>query len=268
VFWSKNPKPMLKYLQYLDNNFPNYYFQYTLNDYVKEGLEKKVPPLDARIETFIELSEKIGKEKVVWRFDPLILTNNIKTDDLLEKIEKIGDRLKNHTNKLVFSYADISIYKKVQSNLKKEGILYSEFTVKAMNDIAIGLSKLNKHWGFEIGTCSEKIDLDKYGIIHNKCIDDDLIVKLFNNDFKLLDYLGIKTESMTLFNETTKKKNSKILKDKGQRKLCGCIISKDIGQYNTCPHGCVYCYANTSRQTARINYQRHLDLKMLSDTIT
>ena len=108
VFWSKNPKPMLKNLDWLDQNLPNYYFQYTLNDYDKT-LEEKVPPLNNRIETFIKLSERIGKQKVIWRFDPLILTDKIGVDDLLRKMENIGNQLKNHTNKLVFSYADIKI---------------------------------------------------------------------------------------------------------------------------------------------------------------
>ncbi len=256
VFWSKNPKPLLKHLDWLDQNFPNYYFQYTLNDYDKT-LEEKVPPLNNRIETFIKLSEKIGKEKVIWRFDPLILTDKIGVDELLRKVENIGNQLKKHTNKLVFSYADIKTYKKVQNNLRKAEIKYTEFNEQTMIEIAQGLQELNKNWNFEIGTCAEKINIEKYGIIHNKCIDDDLMIKLFSHDKKLMEFLGYKPEpqQLSMFaSEPMVTYKTKNLKDKGQRELCGCIFSKDIGQYNTCPHLCEYCYANTSKEVAMKNF--------------
>ena len=129
VFWTKNPKPMMKHLDFLDKNVKNYYFQFSLNDYDKEGFEGKVPRLESRIETFKELSNRIGKEKVVWRFDPLLLTNEIDVKELLKRLEKIGDELYKYTNKLVFSFADIGIYKKVESNLNKANIQYIEFTL-------------------------------------------------------------------------------------------------------------------------------------------
>ena len=258
VFWSKNPKPMIKHLNYLNEQNINYYFQYTLNDYAKEGLEAKVGSVDKRIETFIELSEKIGKDKVIWRFDPYILTESSGVDELLRRTEYIGNKLKNYTDKLVFSFADINVYKKVQNNLKRASVPYTEFNERTMNELATGLMELNKNWNFEIGTCAEKIDLDKYGIIHNKCIDDDLMKKLFYNDKKLMKFLGYELKEADLF-DTEKLVPIKIrnLKDKGQRQACGCIMSKDIGQYNTCPHECLYCYANTSVETAKNNYNRH-----------
>ncbi len=259
VFWSKNPKPIMKHLDYLNDNNINYYFQYTLNDYTKEHLEGNVPNLESRIDTFIKLSEKIGKEKVIWRFDPYILTDTTGVDELLKRTEYIGNRLKNYTNKLVFSYADIKTYKKVQNNLRKDSIPYIEFNDRTMNELASGLVELNKKWNFEIGTCAEKINLDKYGIMHNKCIDDDLMKKLFYNDIKLMGFLGYELKKADLFDTEEKLVPLKIrsLKDKGQRIACGCIMSKDIGQYNTCPHGCVYCYANTSKEIAIKNYKTH-----------
>lgn len=259
VFWSKNPKPIIKHLDYLDDNKINYYFQYTLNDYEREHLEGNVPNLESRIDTFIQLSEKIGKNKVIWRFDPYILTETSGVDELLKRTENIGNRLKNYTKKLVFSFADIKTYKKVQNNLIKDSIPYLEFNDRTMNELALGLKELNKNWGFEIGTCAEKIDLDKYGIVHNKCIDDDLMIKLFNHDKKLMDFIGYKPvpTQTYMFNSETTFKQKKNLKDKGQRELCGCIFSKDIGQYNTCPHECVYCYANTSKEIAIKNYKAH-----------
>ena len=269
TFWSKNPKPMIKHLEYLNDTGINYYFQFTLNDYVNEKLEAKVGSVDKRIETFIELSEKVGKEKVIWRFDPYILTETSGVDELLKRTEYIGDKLKTHTSKFVFSFADIKIYNKVQNNLRKDSVSYIEFNERTMNELASGLQELNKNWNFEIGTCAEKIDLNKYGIIHNKCIDDDLMKRLFYNDSKLMDFLGYKFERADLFDTKGKLVSikSKKLKDKGQREMCGCIMSKDIGQYNTCPHECLYCYANTSKEIAQNNYKHHL-ISPKSETIT
>ena len=261
VFWTKNPKPMFKYLDYLDKKMPNYYFQYSLNDYDKEGYEAKVPSVKTRIQIFKELSNRVGKKRVVWRFDPLILTKNINVDELLKRVKHIGDELKNYTNKLVFSFADIATYKKVQNNLKKEQVPYIEFTKESMQEFAKGLFELNKEWGLELGTCSEEIDLERYNIVHNKCIDDDLMIELFSKDKELMDFLGVEIQEPTLFENERKITKKRNLKDKGQREDCGCVMSKDIGQYNTCPHECNYCYANTSKEIARKNYNLHLSNK-------
>ena len=264
VFWSKNPYPMIKHLPFLTKNVKNFYFQYTLNDYVNEGYEAKLPSVDKRIETFIELSKEIGKERVIWRFDPMILTDKIDVNSLLTRIKYIGDKLQHYTNKLIFSFADISIYAKVDSNLKKENIQYQEFTPETMHEFAAGLQELNKNWKLEIGTCAEKIPLEQYEIVHNKCVDDDLMIELFSTDKPLMDFLGhkpvpIQTSMFPNEQATTEIKKDKTtkLKDKGQRELCGCIFSKDIGQYNTCPHECVYCYANTSKEIALKNFKNH-----------
>lgn len=258
VFWSKNPKPIIKHLDFIDTKIKNYYFQFTLNDYVKEKLEPNVPNVQSRIDTFMELSEKIGKSKVIWRFDPLILTDEIGVEDLLKKIDNIGSKLKNHTEKMVFSFADIKLYKKVQNNLRKSSIKYQEFNERLMNEFASGLQKLNEGWKYKIGTCAEKIPLEKYDIIHNKCIDDDLIIKLFSNDKILMDFLGVKIIPGDLFSSDLPSNKRRNLKDKGQREFCGCIFSKDIGEYNTCHHLCEYCYANASKEIAIENWKRHL----------
>lgn len=257
VFWSKNPKPMFKHIDFLDNYVKNYYFQFTLNDYDKEGFEAKIPRLETRINTFIELAKKIGKERVVWRFDPLILTKEINVQELLTRLENIGNQIHLYTNKLVFSFADISIYKKVESNLKKENIEYKEFDPASMIEFAEGLKKLNEKWNIELATCAEKFDLKKYGIIHNKCVDDDLLIELFNQDKQLMNFLGVESNEPTLFEPSESITKTKKLKDNGQREACGCIMSKDIGEYNTCPHECVYCYANTSKEIAFQNYKSH-----------
>jgi DNA repair photolyase len=266
VFWTKNPRPMFKNFSILEDLVPNFYFHYSLNNYDKEGLEGKVPNVDSRIETFIALAERIGKEKVIWRFDPMVLTSKIGVDELLNKAEYIGNNLVGHTQKMVISFGDISIYPRVENNLRKEGIEYIEFTEPLMREVAEGLKKLNQKWGFEIATCSEKIELDKFGITHNKCIDDDLIIKLFQKDKALMDFLGVEFVEPTLFEKGDILRKKMSLKDKGQRETCGCIMSKDIGQYNTCPHECTYCYANTSREMALKNYKKHL-LNPLTESI-
>ena len=259
VFWTKNPRPMFKYLDYLDKNIPNYYFQFSLNDYDKEGYEAKVSSVESRIKTFKELSQRIGKKRVVWRFDPLILTDEINIEELLRRVKRIGDALHNFTEKLVFSFVDIGIYKKVQNNLQKEQVPYIEWTPQLMDEFASKLSELNRSWGLQLGTCSEKIDLEKYNIVHNKCVDDDLMIDLFSEDKELMKFLGVEIAEPSLFETertVTKKRN---LKDKGQREDCGCVMAKDIGQYNTCPHECNYCYANTSKELAKKNYKLHLE---------
>lgn len=257
VFWSKNPKPMLKHLDYLDEKIRNYYFQYTINDYDIEKLEPHLPNVQSRIETFIELSEKIGKGKVIWRFDPLILTDTIGVDELLRKVENIGNQLKDNTEKLVFSFADIQLYKKVKANLRKSSIKYREFYESQMIEFASGLQKLNEGWNFEIGSCAEKIPLEDYGIMHNKCIDDDLIIKLFNDDQILMDFLGVKIFPHNSLTLNARIEKTKYKKDRGQREFCGCIWSKDIGAYNTCTYLCTYCYANASKESVIANYKKN-----------
>jgi hypothetical protein len=212
------------------------------------------------------LSNKIGKDKIIWRFDPLLLTKEIDVNELLKRLENIGDQIYTYTNKLVFSFADISIYKMVESNLRKEGIQYIEFDQQTMIEFAKGLNRLNIKWNLELATCAEKFDLSKFGISHNKCIDDELMFKLFHKDKILMKFLGIEIVEPTLFDPYEQIQKIKFIKDKGQREACGCIMSKDIGQYNTCPHECVYCYANTSKEIAKSNFDKHR-ANPFSDTI-
>ena len=282
IFWSKNPRPLLPYLHILRERNINCYIQYTLNDYEDERLEK-VPLLANRIETFKLLVEQLGKGRVVWRFDPMILTDNISIDDLLRKVQNIGDQLKDYTEKLVFSYADIAIYKKVKRNLEASGIPFHEWNIVQMEEFADKLSAMNRdrEWNFQIATCGEKIDIRKYGIIHNRCIDGDLIVRLAWNDKELMDFMKVKIEEMpapTLFDQPELPDGAILLphnryfisthkKDPGQRQFCECMASKDIGEYNTCPHLCEYCYANTTKRIALENWERHQANKF-ADTIT
>lgn len=266
VFWTKNPRPMMPYLALLQKKGLNFYFQHTLNDYETEKFEPAVPPLKQRIATFLELSERLGKERVIWRFDPLLLAEAISVDELLSKVKRTGDELVRHTDKLVFSFADVFGYPRVKANLIKdsdyftpENIRFSEFTTAKKHEMAAGLQTMLHEWrkinpDFAMATCAEDIDLEPYGIAHNKCIDDDLMIRLFPDDAKLMSFIGY---DQGLFGGDTRTAVQKRqLKDKNQRPSCGCVYSKDVGCYTTCPHFCTYCYANTSREQVRINMER------------
>lgn len=282
VFWSKNPRPLLEHLDELEERGINCYIQYSLNDYEDEKLEKGVRPLAERIETFKLLVEQLGLGSVIWRFDPLMLTDDIDIDKLLKKIENIGDQLKGYTEKLVFSFADISIYKKVKANLVKDGIPYHEWTTEQMEEFASRLVELNKikGWNYKLATCGEKSRFPE--IEPNHCVDDVLMIRRAYNDLKLMAFLKTSIKPMPkqdLFGETEPLPDDAIIldngtyatrgdnKDSGQRKFCGCMKSKDIGQYNTCIHMCEYCYANTSKQIAAMNYKCHKD-NPFGETIT
>ena len=278
VFWSKNPLHLLKHLDKLKsmNGGIGCYIQYTLNDYDKEGLEKGVPPLAERIDTFKRLVDYFGGPgQVIWRHDPLVLTDKIDSNQLLDKIERIGDQLKGYTERLVFSYADIAEYTKVSRNLKNNGINYQEWQSEQMIEFAAKLVEMNrsKVWNYELATCGE---LDHYpGIIHNHCVDDRLIVRFGHKSPEILKLLGAEIVSPmgNLFGTpeipadaikldggryaVIKKKK----RDAGQRPACGCCISKDIGEYDTCPHQCEYCYANTSKEVALKNWEAHKNNK-------
>ncbi len=282
VFWSKNPQPLVKHLDYLKEKNIGCYIQYSLNDYEQEGLEKGVPPLTQRIETFKNLVNILGKGHVIWRFDPLMLTDDIDIGKLLSKIENIGDQLLGYTEKLVFSFADILLYRKVKSNLEKNRIPYHDWTEIQMLEFAERLAELNKKWGYTLATCGEKVDLHQFGIEHNHCVDDALIIRFAHEDKELMDFLKVKIYPMPssdLFGKTESLPSDAIIlpnntyathgdnRDKGQREFCGCIKSKDIGEYNTCAHLCEYCYANTSKEAALANLKRHIANKE-SETIT
>ena len=239
MFWTKNPAPILPYLHELDERGIHYYFQFTVNDYSAENLEPNVPSVEDRIATFRILSHKIGKNRVIWRFDPLILVPGMQPRDLLNRIQGVGKMLKGLTDKLVFSFVDVNAYGRVQVNLVKEtnhftreNVLSTEMTSEQRSEIVQGIVMMREAWKAEgwpitVATCGEECELG-IGIEHNRCFPD--LPRIRKN-----------------------------MKDKGQRKACGCMISKDIGMYNTCRHFCAYCYANTSRACVRRNVQRHSD---------
>ncbi len=279
VFWTKNPRPMLEKipgrdetpLDVVERLRLNYYFQFTMNDYDAERVEPNVPPIEARISTFVELANRIGESKhgndrVIWRFDPLLLTDSLTPRMLLERMERIGDRIVPHTPRLVFSFIDIKAYAKVARNLERAGIRLREFEREEMLEVAAGVAQLVKGWGISAGTCAETSDLP--GIAHNRCVDDRLMTKCFPDDEVLMKFIGAECVQPAFFDHPAVwKEPDKSKKDSGQRASCGCIRSKDIGTYNTCPHLCHYCYANSSNIEAIANWNRH-QVNPYAETIT
>jgi len=231
VFWTKNPKPMIDNLDLLKDY--KYYFQFTLTPY-ESDIEAKLPPKTEIIETFKKLSDIIGPQKVIWRYDPILISNKYNTAYHIDKFEKLVRVLKGYTEKVTISFMDF--YKKITENIKLLGI--TEISTEEKNIIAQNISKIAKNNNFSIDTCAEDIDLSKYGIMHARCIDDRLILKISGN-------------------------NLLVEKDKNQRLECGCVRSVDIGEYNSCSNGCVYCYANHNSNIAEKNIKKHISLSPL-----
>lgn len=236
VFWTKNPRPIMKYLPILDEMGIDFYFQYTLNHYPWD-IEPNVPSLEERADTFKELVEKYGQKRVVWRFDPLmIVEESINVDDLIGRIKKVYHYCGCLSNKLVISFIDIKKYNKVAFNLKKSGV--REPTEEEETEIVTRLKEeLINTMDFDIFTCSEDRDLSQFGIGHNACIDANLIAELTRDK-----EFAFRVQAMG--------------KDTGQRACCLCTTAKDIGIYNTCAHGCKYCYANITPESARDNFHK------------
>ena len=231
VFWTKNAGNIIPRLDQLKDY--KYYFQYTINPYNKL-IEENVPLKKYVVENFRLLSEIIGPNRVIWRYDPILLTDMIDVDYHLRYFEELAKRLKGHTNRCVISFVDL--YKKTVSNTRE--LVMKEPTDMEMHFLAHNLSSIAKDYGMEIVSCSESIDLDFDGVRHGCCIDRNLIEEI----------VGYKID---------------VKKDKNQRKECGCVESVDLGAYNTCLHSCKYCYANFNNMKVQTLSKKHNPLSTL-----
>lgn len=222
VFWTKNPEPMLNKLEQLKDY--KYYFQFTLTGYGKD-MEPALPhKKDKMIPTFQRLSEMIGKEKSVWRYDPIIFTEAYSEEYHLKAFQEIASSLKGYCTRVIISFVDF--YAKTKKNMKDIQVISKN--ENELIDFSKKLSEIAKSNGMKIETCAELIDLSSCGIRHSSCIDKKLIEKIIG--------YSIKAE-----------------KDKNQREACGCVESVDIGAYNTCLNGCKYCYANYSEEQVQVS---------------
>lgn len=224
VFCSKNYKPILSDIKSITDKF-NTYFHYTITAYGKD-IEPGVPGIDESIETLIELSKIVGKKRVAWRYDPVLLTDKYTIDTHKKTFEYMAQKLAPYIDRCIFSF--VEIYKKLQSNMPE----LIPLTIKDINVLAKILGSIAKVTGIYIQTCGTNGDFSRYGIHNSGCMTLDILGKANGIEFKTL-------------------------KHKGMRQGCHCIESRDIGAYDTCMNGCKYCYANQSPQKAFENYKFH-----------
>lgn len=226
VFWTKNPLPMIDRLDELYDYL--YYFQFTLNAYGKD-VEIDVPSKkDILIPSFQKLSKKIGKDRVVWRYDPIFFNKKYTTKYHVKYFKMLVNKLAGYTEKCTVSFLDL--YRKTKKNTTQLGIVTP--TISQKEELMQHFSQIAEEAGIYVDTCAEDIDLIKYGIRHAHCIDKERL------------------ESLGGYKLTVKK-------DKNQRPECGCIESIDIGAYDTCKNGCLYCYANVDQNVVFQNYFEH-----------
>ena len=255
VFWTKNSEPFENELEKLDMRNLCYYFLFTLNDYEKEGLEPGVPLLEKRIDAFRRLSNRLGRSRVIWRYDPILLGEELDVKEHLQRIRRIGEQLHGYTEKLVFSLADVETYGSVPRKLSHHGFRWRTISLKDRETLAAGLKKLCDGWGLKLATCAEDPDFTDWNIPANSCIDAELMMRIKPEDGQLRQFLrGESGRESSLFGLPDVLRR---LKDPGQRKACRCIASKDIGAYNTCLHHCVYCYANNKPNLVERNWRNH-----------
>lgn len=234
VFWSKNPEPLAEHLGELDALGFVYYFLFTLNDY-PESIETGLPTLSHRLSVFKQLSERLGPERVVWRYDPIVISSETTHDYHRRQFELLSGELTGHTQRVIVSLVDY--YRRTDrrlSRLEESGITFDRDadTRPETHELLRYMSDTARSRGMRIQSCAEPdASLAGAGIPQGGCIDVDIIRRL-----------GGRVASQ---------------KDPGQREDCLCIVSKDIGVNDTCLHGCRYCYATRDNALARNRHSEH-----------
>lgn len=227
VFWTKDPLPMLNQLKVLDDMGYHYYFQFTLTPYDKE-IERNLRDKKELIRTFQTLSELIGKERVFWRYDPIILNDTITEQYHIQQFTRLCGELKEAAASCTISFVDL--YAKLARAVK--GNIIREINKDEMQRLAKEFSEISGMNGIELKACCEEMDFTSLGIKPSACIDKEVIERIWGHP--------------------TKNK-----KDYNQRSGCGCVKSVDIGAYNTCKNGCIYCYANHSEASISRNCNKY-----------
>lgn len=226
VFWTKNVQPMLTYLDKIAAMGYPYYFQFSLTPY-DSHVEKQLMNKEEIIKGFKRLSDKIGKERVIWRYDPVIINSKYSVEYHVDAFEKLCCSLRNYTGKCVFSYVDLYANRQRIAN----NLAINEVSLENMHKIAKGFSSVAKN-NIIVEACSEEVDLGQYGIGQAACIDKKTIEAI----------IGCAIDAP---------------KDRNQREQCNCIASIDVGAYDSCPHGCAYCYATSNQNTVFSNTRQH-----------
>ncbi len=222
-FCTKNPIPILKKINKINKKI---YFHITLTGY-KEDIEPNLPPKKDIIEAIKKLSNIIGKDNIVIRYDPILLNDYYTVDYHIKAFEKICILLEGYISKILISFIDN--YKNVRKNMAS--LKYRDFTENDYKKIGINFSNIAKEHGLYVHTCFEDRDLTEYGFIKDDCLSKELAYKL------------------------TGKKYPKWKARKGGK--CNCVEMVDIGYYNSCKHFCKYCYANYDEKKVNENFNKH-----------
>lgn len=226
VFWTKNPVPILSRLGELEP-YP-YYFQFTLTAYGRD-VEPNLPGKNGvLIPAFQELSRMAGRERVVWRYDPIFLSDRYTVEYHCRYFRVLAAKLGEYTEKCTVSFLDF--YRSTARNMRSLHI--REMTAAQQREMMERFSEIAGEYGLYIDTCSEAISLEDLGISHASCVDRERLERI--GGYRL-----------------------KVGRDRNQRKECGCAASVDIGAYDTCGNGCLYCYATDSPPRAAERVRAH-----------
>jgi len=220
VFWSKNPASFLPRLDSLQDY--DYGFQFTITGYGR-GLEPGVPSRGESVETFRSLSRKIGPQRMIWRYDPILLHPDWPVQAHRENFRQLAEELKGFTNRCVISFVDE--YPSGVKTMTRAGI--STVNQEVVEELAPFLAEMAARCEMTMEACAESQDLSRFGIRPGHCIDPSLT--------------GVLSKG----------------KDRNQRESCGCQPSVDIGAYHSCAHRCVYCYANHGEARLTANLKLH-----------
>lgn len=224
VFCSKNYAPILPRLHEITSRFRTYFY-YTITAYGKD-IEPGVPSIAESMETLVALSRMVGRMRVAWRFDPVLLAADYSAARILETFAQMAPVLAPYIDRCIFSF--VEVYKKLEVNMPE----LIPLSLEDMDMLARGLGEIAGENGILIQTCGTNGDYSRYGIHPSGCMT--------------LEILG-RANGVAFRNR----------KHRGMRHGCHCIESRDIGAYDSCLNGCKYCYANQTPQKARDNFRLH-----------
>ncbi|MDH7603950.1 MAG: DUF1848 domain-containing protein [Melioribacter sp.] len=238
VFWTRNPKPIFKHLDFIDEKYnKHHYMHLTINGYPKI-LEKRSPDVDYAISSAEFLAKRYGDNYIQWRFDPIIISSITSYEFIINKFKYIADKLTGITKRCYISFVDL--YKKTKMNLSKAekdyNIKFYEPSVEEQVSLVKEIIDIAKEKKIDVYACAENHLLKIIPELNEAhCVDIEIINKICNEDEKC---------------------NYKI---SPTRFDCSCYESKDIGFYDSCFYGCIYCYANTNPRKFKKNYNLKIE---------
>lgn len=222
-FCSKNPKPILAHLDEIRHPM---LFHVTLTPYRKD-IEPNLPPKTEVIAAIKELSSRLGKDRVVLRYDPIFLSDAYTVGYHLRAFEKLARELKGFVQTVIVSFLD-----DCKSVRRNQAILNArEFTEEDYRRIGEGFARIAAENGMTVQTCFEQRNLFEYGFYPGECLSQAKAMELTGKKFPI---------------QSARKGGN-----------CRCVRTCDIGDYNCCPHGCKYCYANFDEKNVRANMSTH-----------